>query len=214
MKDGETVLKLALCSLVFPSYSHGDLGRNCSRHSIWQGLVFMFFWAQKALFLFDPDETGVEEFATSKKATELSGRMRPQTFAAAPGWERLRACTVASFNLCAAPQTSWHQNLPRWQNSAAPSLQKSSGDSAAAGTGAKQQTICLWMQSNMSFWRRMRLEENARRTIWVLAGRLALGLGSMPACTDPLGHHPLPLTKKMLGHFKKIWNQDLWSPNI
>lgn len=85
MKDGETVQKLALCSLVFPSYSHGDLGRNWSRHSIWQHLIFIFFRAQKALFLFDPDETGVEEFATSKKATELLGRMRPQTFSAAPG---------------------------------------------------------------------------------------------------------------------------------
>lgn len=74
-----------------------------------------------------------------KKATELSGRIRPQTFAAAPGWERLTACTVALFNLRAAPQTSWHQNLPWWQTSTALSLQKSSGYSAAAGTGAKQQ---------------------------------------------------------------------------
>lgn len=64
------------------------------------------FSEPRKLFLFDPDETGVEEFATSKKATELLGRMRPQTFAAAPGGDRLRACTVALFNLRAAPQTS------------------------------------------------------------------------------------------------------------
>lgn len=93
------------------------------------------FSEPRKLFLFDPDETGVEEFATSKKATELSGRMRPQTFAAAPGWGRLGACTVASFNLSTAPQTAWHQNLPRWQNSAAPSLRKSSGYAAAAAAG-------------------------------------------------------------------------------
>lgn len=73
-----------------------------------------------------------------KRPLSFPGRMRPQTFAAAPGRERLTACTVALFNLCAAPQTSRHQNLPRWQNSAAPSLQKPLGYSAAAGTGAKQ----------------------------------------------------------------------------
>lgn len=150
-----------------------------------------------------------------KKVTELLGRMRPQTFAAAPGGERLRACTVALFNLPAAPQTSWHQNLPRWQNSAAPGLRKSSGYSAsAAGTAAKQQRQSAF-ECHQTWVSALKAEEgNARRTIWVLAGRLAPGPGSMPACTDPLGHHRLLLSKKVLGHFKKIWSQDVWSSNI
>lgn len=72
MEDGVIGQKLALRSPDFPSYSHGDLGRNCTRHSVCQGFGFHFFFlAQKALFLFDPDETGAEEFAISARATEF-----------------------------------------------------------------------------------------------------------------------------------------------
>lgn len=36
-----------------------------------------YFFFLLFFFLFDPDEAGVEEFATSERVAELSGRMRP-----------------------------------------------------------------------------------------------------------------------------------------
>lgn len=102
------------------------------------GFGLYFFLSPESCFCLILMRLVLRNLPPVKRPLSFPGRMRPQTFTAAPGRERLTACTVALFNLCAAPQTPRHQNLPRWQNSAAPTLQKPLGYSAAAGTGAKQ----------------------------------------------------------------------------